>query len=75
MSPETATSPAVKRMSASDFPVRFAPRRPGDAGAVVAEAALVRERLGWQPRHENLDFIVAGALAWEESLGRRNQRD
>jgi UDP-glucose 4-epimerase len=30
---------------------------------------------GWKPQHDNLDEIVANALAWEAALDRRNQRD
>jgi UDP-glucose 4-epimerase len=35
---------------------------------------LVRERLGWRPTLDNLDTIVGHALAWEDSLARRNLR-
>jgi UDP-glucose 4-epimerase len=28
--------------------------------------------LGWQPRYENLDFIVETALNWEKKLALRN---
>jgi UDP-glucose 4-epimerase len=38
----------------------------------VAGAARVREVLGWMPKHENLDFIVETALAWERKLMLRN---
>lgn len=64
---------AVRRVSGRDFPVRLGPRRPGDPARVVARADRVRERLGWVPRHDALDGIVAQALAWEESLPRRNR--
>jgi UDP-glucose 4-epimerase len=63
---------AVKRVSGHNFTVEMSPRRPGDPAAVVAEARLVRERLGWEPRHQDLDGIVADALAWERSLPTRN---
>lgn len=60
----------VKRISGCDFTVRICPRRAGDPTQVVAEARLIRERLGWRPRHDDLDAIVAQALAWESSLTR-----
>jgi UDP-glucose 4-epimerase len=66
---------AVKRVSGKDFPVHLADRRPGDPAAVVAEARLIRERLGWKPELDDLDGIVTHALAWEEALSRRNQRE
>ncbi|MGU3665710.1 UDP-glucose 4-epimerase GalE [Methylobacterium sp. A49B] len=63
----------VKRISGRDFEVRLCPRRAGDPARIVAEAALIRERLGWTPEHDDLDAIVAQALAWEDQLGKRNR--
>lgn len=41
------------------------PRRAGDPARLVADAQLIREKLGWQPRHADLSTIVAHAWAWE----------
>jgi UDP-glucose 4-epimerase len=65
----------VKRVSGIDFPVEYGARRPGDATAIVASPALITSRLGWVPRHADIDGIVGSALAWEDALTRRNQRD
>ena len=59
---------AVKRVSGRDFPVRLSGRRPGDPAAIVADAARMRSRLGWTPRFDDLDTIIAHALAWERRL-------
>ena len=59
---------AVKRASNVDFPVQLSPRRPGDPAAIVAGSAKIRERLGWKPENDDLDQIVAQALAWEKRL-------
>ena len=48
------------------------PRRPGDPPAIVAGAERARQVLGWSPRHDDLDLIVASALAWERRLRQRN---
>ena len=61
----------VKRISGRDFDVRLSPRRPGDPAQIVAKADRIRAELGWQPRYDDLDGIVAQALAWEETLARR----
>lgn len=63
----------VKTVSGRDFPVRFAPRRPGDAVLIVANPSVAMRELGWTPEHDNLGFIVRTALDWEEHLGKRNQ--
>ena len=59
---------AVKRASGADFAVRYAPRRPGDPAALVADASRIHDVLGWEPRLNNLDTIVEGALSWEKRL-------
>ena len=63
----------VKRASGVDFPVRMAPRRAGDPAELVAGAERIREVLGWQPEHDDLDKIVAHALAWEGRLVAQKQ--
>jgi UDP-glucose 4-epimerase len=59
---------AVKRVSGCDFPVEMATRRQGDPASIVADSTRIRERLGWRPRLDDLDTIVAHALAWERKL-------
>jgi UDP-glucose 4-epimerase len=63
---------AVEKASGGPVNRRLVPRRAGDPAAIVAGATRVREILGWQPKHADLDFIVASALAWERHLERRN---
>jgi UDP-glucose 4-epimerase len=59
---------AVKRISGRNFPIEYAPRRPGDPAAIVAGARRIRELFGWTPAYDDLDTIVAHALAWERGL-------
>ena len=61
----------MKRVSGVDFPVKLSPRRPGDPAAIVAKADRIRAELGWTPQHDDLDGIVAQALAWERHLADR----
>ncbi len=61
---------AVERIGGRKVPQREAARRPGDPPELVADPALARSRLGWQPRHSDLDTIIATALAWETHAGR-----
>jgi UDP-glucose 4-epimerase len=63
---------AVRRVSGRDFRVDISGRRPGDAPALVANVDRIQAALPWRPRYQNLDTIVAHALAWEKQLaGRR----
>ena len=63
---------SVRRVGGREFPVVLAPRRAGDAAAVVADAGLARRELGWEPALDDLDAIVGSALAWEDALSRKN---
>ncbi len=63
---------AVKKVSGVDFKVEETGRREGDPPELVAEASLIREKLGWEPEHDDLEFIVKTAFQWEEKLKERN---
>lgn len=60
----------VKRVSGIDFKVEMAPRRAGDPAQVVAASARIRNILGWTPRYDDLETIVAHALEWERTMMR-----
>jgi UDP-arabinose 4-epimerase len=62
---------AVERIAGRPVPFREAARRPGDPPELVADPALARLRLGWQPRSSDLDTIIRTALDWERRAGRR----
>lgn len=58
----------VRSVTKVEFRADYAPRRPGDAAAVVADATRARTRLGWTPVHDDLTGIVEAAYAWERRL-------
>lgn len=62
---------AVDRVTNRRIVRRFEGRRAGDPDALVADNRAIMARFGWQPRHDNLDTIVAHALAWERTLAER----
>ena len=59
---------AVRRASGRDFPVEISGRRAGDPPALVANVDRIRATLDWRPQFQDLDTIVAHALAWEKRL-------
>jgi UDP-glucose 4-epimerase len=63
----------VKKAAGSDFPVEYAPRRPGDPAQIVAACERAHALVGWQPQLDDLATIVAHALAWERKLQARKQ--
>jgi UDP-glucose 4-epimerase len=63
---------AVERAHGTTLNVKYGPRRAGDPAGIVAGADKARQILGWNPKHDDLDFIVESALRWEQHLLRRN---
>ena len=59
---------SVQRVSGKVFTVREEPRRAGDPPQLIARAERIKETLGWRPRLDDLDKIVATAFDWECKL-------
>jgi UDP-glucose 4-epimerase len=58
----------AKRVTEIDFLVEEAPRREGDPPALVADSGRIRHLLGWQPAHDDLEFVIRTAWEWEKRL-------
>lgn len=63
----------VRDVTGRDFNVTEGARRLGDPTAVVAEANLIREKLGWAPQLDNIRLIVEHALNWELKMEARRK--
>jgi len=59
---------AVDRVTNRTIDRRFEPRRAGDPDALISDNRRIRATLPWAPRYDDLDVIVAHALAWERRL-------
>ncbi|MDP2840400.1 MAG: UDP-glucose 4-epimerase GalE [Syntrophales bacterium] len=55
----------ARKVTGVAFPVEETGRRAGDPPALVADSRRIRELTGWQPRHDDLEFIIRTAWAWE----------
>lgn len=62
------TIEAVRRVSKRHFAVQHAARRPGDIMTMIADTSRIRALLDWTPQYDDLETIVAHALAWEYKL-------
>lgn len=58
---------AAQRVTGRQIPIEQCPRRPGDVPILCADSARIQRELNWQPRHTDLDAIVASAWAWHQS--------
>ena len=59
---------AVERASGRRLDVVEEARRAGDPPMLIARSERLKSVFGWRPRHDDLDFIVRTALAWERKL-------
>ena len=59
---------AVEKEAGIRLDIRGAPRRPGDAATLVADASRLRNDFAWQPRYDDLEVIVRTAIDWERKL-------
>ncbi len=62
---------AVKKVTGVDFPVEEAPRREGDPPVLVAKAKKIKSVLGWEPKFNDLEFIIRTAWEWENVYQKR----
>ncbi|HET6460446.1 MAG TPA: UDP-glucose 4-epimerase GalE [Syntrophales bacterium] len=58
----------AKKVTGINFNVEEAPRRAGDPPQLVADSAKLHSLTGWQPRYDNLEFIIRTAWKWEVKL-------
>jgi UDP-glucose 4-epimerase len=63
---------AVDRVTNLTIERRYAERRLGDAGELVADNSRILATLPWRPKRDDLDGIVSDALAWERKLAERS---
>ncbi len=64
---------AVEKAAGRPIERRMEPRRAGDPDSLVAANDAIVAAFGWTPLHNDLDTIVAHALAWERDLEARRQ--
>ena len=58
---------AVEQVHGRPIPVVETGRRPGDPPQLVADGSSTRQALGWQPRYDDLEFIVRTSYNWEKN--------
>jgi UDP-glucose 4-epimerase len=62
---------SVDRVTNLSIERRHSPRRAGDPPALIADNRAILATLPWRPQRDELDMIVADALAWERTLESR----
>jgi len=58
---------SCRRITGLKIPEQIGPRRPGDPPALVADSTRAQQQLGWKPRYNDIDAIVATAWRWHST--------
>lgn len=64
---------AAQKVTGRSFPIREAPRRPGDPARLVGSSRKAEELLGFTARYKNIETILQHAWNWQEK--RENSYD
>jgi UDP-glucose-4-epimerase GalE len=58
---------ACRKVTGREIPEVIGPRRPGDPPELVADSRRAQQLLEWQPKHTQIEQVVASAWKWHES--------
>lgn len=57
----------TKKVTGRDFKVIETGRRAGDPASLIADSSRIREKLHWTPSHDDLEYVIRTAWAWEQT--------
>jgi UDP-glucose 4-epimerase len=57
-----------RKVTGREIPVVEKPRRAGDPPRLIAASAKIKRELGWAPRFQQLEAIVASAWLWHQKF-------
>lgn len=58
---------AARLVTGHSIPAKVCKRRTGDPAKLVASSEKARHELGWQPKFENIEAMIASAWNWHKS--------
>lgn len=57
---------AAEKVTGKKSDLSINSRRPGDPPSLVADAAKARQALGWTPKTDNVEDLIATAWEWHQ---------
>jgi len=57
---------AARKITGAQIPITIQPRRQGDPAVLVADAALAKSELGWEPEFSEIEDIINSAWQWQK---------
>lgn len=58
---------AVKKVSNTDFKIKYGPRRQGDPNKLVADSTKAQKILNWKPKYVKIKDIIRTAWEWHKN--------
>ena len=56
---------AAKKVTGIDFEVEETGKREGDISILIADNTKIKQKLDWQPKYDDLEYIIKTAWKWE----------
>ena len=63
-----------RKVTGHPIPAIESPRRAGDSARLVASSQKIRDELGWEPQHIDLQDMIASAWDWHRSHPKGHER-
>lgn len=57
----------ARQVTGREIPARPGARRPGDPPVLIASSKKIEAELGWEPRYDDLEYIIETAWNWHEN--------
>ena len=58
---------AARKVTGQPIPAKIGPRRPGDPSTLIAASDKARTILGWQPKFDDVEQVIATAWNWHQT--------
>jgi UDP-glucose 4-epimerase len=58
---------AARKVTGQAIPAKIGPRRPGDPSTLIADSSKARKILGWVPKFDDVEQVIATAWNWHET--------
>ncbi len=63
---------AANKITNNKIKFEYTNRRAGDAEKLVSNVAKLHKHINWEPKFNNLDFIIQTAINWEKKINEKN---
>ena len=63
---------AANKITNNKIRFEYSKRRPGDAEKLVSDVEKLHKNINWQPKYNDLDFIIRTAISWERKIYEKN---